>query len=356
MFMGKAFNYRRSVEELEKLASNFWPEELSRQEAELSVIPKLLETQEDFISILRVPVSSLEGLFKTLEVSTLSGNLFLKHLVVLADVGAEMLEKWNAQFSSLFPDGNLVYLWNSGEEAEERRYSFESLPTGKITNKKLKIDGKNLLEELPLSPLQRDIVAILLLGSAAKDEYTAYVLAKCEISEYLGKPEKLSEFVRQRYIWVSKITAGSRANSLGQLVQKFVGDYLRENIGIPDIEIKPNGHIPGIRHTGDNDSRQTTFDLVVADSEHKNYLAIEVSFQETTNSVIERKSGQAQARYEQIKERGFNIAYVLDGAGNFRRKSALRTICNYSDCTVAFTQAELEVLCDFIRNHFMSGR
>jgi len=46
-------SYQRTVEELEKVASKFWPDELAQKEAELSIIPKLLETQDNFISILR---------------------------------------------------------------------------------------------------------------------------------------------------------------------------------------------------------------------------------------------------------------------------------------------------------------
>lgn len=78
---------------------------------------------------------------------------------------------------------------------------------------------------------------------------------------------------------------------------------------------------------------------------------MEVSFQVTTNSVIERKAGQAQARYNQIDKAGYKIAYVIDGAGNFQRDTALGTICRYSHCTVAFSQSELGVLCEFIRDY-----
>lgn len=80
-------------------------------------------------------------------------------------------------------------------------------------------------------------------------------------------------------------------------------------------------------------------------------MAIEVSFQVTTNSVIERKAGQAQARYKQIEDSGYKIAYVLDGAGNFQRKTALQTICSYSHCTIAFSSSELKVLCQFIEEY-----
>ena len=78
--------------------------------------------------------------------------------------------------------------------------------------------------------------------------------------------------------------------------------------------------------------------------------AIEVSFQVTTNSTIERKAGQAQARQNLLHEKGHKIAYVIDGAGNFQRRSALSTICRFSDCTVTFRDDELASLAEFLKN------
>lgn len=46
-----------------------------------------------------------------------------------------------------------------------------------------------------------------------------------------------------------------------------------------------------------------------------------------------------------------SYAYVIDGAGNFERGSALRTICRFSDCTVAFTESEIDLLADFLQSN-----
>lgn len=107
----------------------------------------------------------------------------------------------------------------------------------------------------------------------------------------------------------------------------------------------PHGHIKGVSHT--EGRTPTKFDIVV--KQQSKAVAIEVSFQVTTNSVIERKAGQAKARYERIKKTGNFIAYIIDGAGNFQRRSAVSTICEHSDCTVAFSDPEFQVLCNFIR-------
>jgi hypothetical protein len=89
------------------------------------------------------------------------------------------------------------------------------------------------------------------------------------------------------------------------------------------------------------------FDIVI--SKGKKLIGIEVSFQVTTNSTIERKAGQAADRFNLMHQDGYKISYVLDGAGNFQRSSALSTICSNSDCTVAYTQAEFKVLADWIK-------
>jgi hypothetical protein len=340
-------NYRRTVEELRKLASMFWPSELSKQEAELSIIPKLVETQDQFIAILSISISSLEGLFQIIDSSNLPANLFLKHLLVLADFGGEMLQRLNTQFSSIFPSGNLDYLWNT----QSYNYSFQVLPVpGQLNNNKLGISGKKLLENQPLSALHKDIIAVVLFSASSVDEKTAEILAKCEIGNYIGLPDKLQKFIKQRYIWVSRITAGSQCNTLGQITQTLVQKYLEDSLNIPSVNIKQNGHLPGISHTESNE-RPTNFDIVIS-KEHK-YVGIEVSFQVTTNSVIERKAGQAKSRFEQIETLGYKIAYVLDGAGNFQRENALRTLCSYSHCTVAFSLKELDMLCSFLEEYFL---
>lgn len=309
--------YQRTASELRKLASMFWPSELSEEAAKLSVIPILLETQDEFIAILSVPVPDLQNLFQVINASSFSGNLFLKHLVILADFGGEQLQRVNSNFEMLFPSGELEYLWLG----KRRTYTFQALPVSNLTNSKLSISSKKLLKERKLDKLLQDVAAILIFGSACTNEVTAEVLSKCEIGNYLGQPEELERFIKQRYIWVSRITMGSRANNLGQLAQQFVLEYLEKNLNNKDIELQSNGNIPGITHSNEQTNRPTTFDIVI--SKGNKYVAIEVSFQVTTNNTIERKAGQAQARCNQIDKAGYKIAYVVDGAGNFQRENVL---------------------------------
>jgi hypothetical protein len=341
-------NYAKTFEQLEAVASKFWPAEFSEIESTLSIIPLLLQTQDQFINIISVETPNLERLFTIVEASSFPANLFLKHLVILANFGGEMLQRVSAEFQTLFPSGELHYLWHG----EQRTYKFSALPEKKFSNKALNIDGKELFNDHSLDDLQKDAIALLLFGSAYSDEdqEVASTLARCEIGEYLGQTEELTTFLKQRYIWVSRITGGATSNTLGQIAQNFVAEYISEHLGLENVKVHQGGRLPNVTHTNKTTGRMTAFDIVVTDS--KKYVAIEVSFQVTTNSVIERKSGQAQARYEQAEKAGHKIAYVLDGAGNFQRKTALQPICSYSHCTVAFSRSELEVLCQFLREQF----
>jgi hypothetical protein len=185
---------------------------------------------------------------------------------------------------------------------------------------------------------------LLLFGSAAiADTLPQEILDKCMLGSLLGKKDELDTFVRQRYIWVSRITGGATANTMGQLAQTYVLERLKNALPQWDFSSK---HIPEISQ---NDGRTPIGFDIVAYSPKGGYCAIEVSFQVTTNSTIERKAGQAQARYYQLHEYGHSIAYVIDGAGNFKRKSALATIMRYSDCSVTFKSQELDKLITFLQ-------
>lgn len=344
--------YRKSLAELESVAAKFWSVELSEQEAQISVLPLLLRTQESFISLLRVEPLDIERFFEIIKASALPSNLFVKHLVVLADFGGEMLQRISREFGTLFPEGELRYLWRG----QPRTYRFRALPAVRLSNQTLRIDGKTLLEQTTLTDIQRDAIALLCFGSGCADSpELAATLARCEIGDYIGKSDELEAFIRERYLWVSRVTGGARSNSLGQLAQQYVAQYLADYFAdeSPGVTVRAGGRLPFVVHTDAATGRDTAFDLLVSNG--AKYVAVEVSFQVTTNSVIERKAGQARARYEQAEKAGHRVAYVLDGAGNFQRETALRTLCAYSHCTVAFTRAELNTLCRFIGETFAEG-
>lgn len=336
--------YNKDINELEKNAVMWWPDSLKSKTSKLSAIPILLDSQDEFTSILRLSKDSPFQVFDVVEASKFSGNLFLKHLTVLADYGGETIQRLNENFHSVFncteeekPFMEAVF------EGKPFRYEFQSLPIkGTLSNKKLGIDGGSIGTPAPMTPLLKDMAMILLYGASAINAQGADI-EKCEIGAFLGKSKELDKYLRQKYIWVSRITGGATANTQGQLAQTVVCDYLKETLG-DDYSVKRNGTI-----VLDDYGKATgmPFDVVV--EKNGKYVGIEISFQVTTNSTIERKAGQAQDRYNLMHAMGHHITYVLDGAGNFQRRSAISTICEFSDCTVAYSESEFAALASFIK-------
>ena len=291
-------NYKRTIQELESKATLWWSAQLHESNANISIIPKLLETQDDFLRIISLAKGNPFKVFDLLEASEFPANLFLKHLSVLADYGGEPIQRLGRSFDDIFKNN--------------------------------------------ISDIYKDMIVILMFGSTSTVSQEAG-LSKCEVGTLLGKADILEKFVKQRYINVSRITGGATANSLGQLAQKEVVNYLKNSLP-KGYEVVSNGYI---QLDGYNKNSGMPFDIVI--EKKKQYIGIEISFQVTTNSTIERKAGQASDRFNLMHSNGYKIAYVLDGAGNFQRQSALSTICKYSDCSVAYSDEEFEVLSNWIK-------
>jgi hypothetical protein len=336
--------YKKTLADLEKVAIKWWPKALEESVASASVLPKLLESQEQFISVLKLSGNEPEQIFGVLAAGSLPANLFLKHLVVLADYGGELIKRLGKEFTSVFPvsasDGKAVmeYVF----QGKPHRYIFKTLPISNLSNTKLAIDGKAIVKQRPADDLLQDIVMVLLYGASSTSSHLA-ALERCDVGSLLGDAAVIDIYVRQKYLHVSRITTGASANSLGQIAQVYVADHLSKSLGA-SYDVRSNGKVS---LKGYDSTEGMPFDVVVQRKEK--IVGIEVSFQVTSNSVIERKAAQAENRRNLMGREGYFIAYVLDGAGNFSRSAALTTLCQSSDCTVAFSNAELDVLADFIR-------
>lgn len=332
----------RCIDDLERNAVKFWPETVAALERDSSIIPRLIATQDKFISLLNVSDADPFVWKRTLSATrSLSGNLFLKHLMVLADVGGETLMRLKRELPVILGE-TLEFSW----ESQLYSYDFQTLSARKPwSNRNLRVDGESLGSNTALTPMMEDVCMLLLFGGAAVTERSlpSVVTERCVLGTMLGHAEELDAFVRQRYVWVSRITGGATANTLGQLAQSYVKSYLENSL--PGWRINRD-RLPGVSQ---NERTPLSVDIVVR-SPRGNYCAVEVSFQVTTNSTIERKAGQAKDRQERLHAAGHRIAYVVDGAGNFARRSALETICRYSDCTVSFRDEELDELVEYLKS------
>jgi hypothetical protein len=336
--------YNRNISELRANATLWWPEELKNQNALANILPLLLKTQDDFLSLIVLSKTEPFQLFDLIKAAKYPANLFLKHLVVLADFGGEPIQRLGRSFKDIFPKEKKGYYFDFLWKEKTYRYIFKALPVTGLNNKKLFIDGDGLTKiEQVLDDLMCDMIALLLFASTS-DYADQAGLEACEIGLLLGNEDELIKFVKQRYITVSRITGGATANNLGQFAQSEIVMFLANHLD-ETYKITRNG---SINLKGYDKKGGMPFDLVVEKDNKK--VGIEVSFQVTTNSTIERKAGQAAERQQLMHNNGYQIAYVLDGAGNFQRSSAISTICNHSACTVAYTLAEFEVLADWIKS------
>lgn len=330
----------RKLDDLEANALKFWPPQIAETERNSSIIPKLIETQDKFISLLNIANADPFAWKKALETTReLSANLFLKHLMVLSDLGGEKLKRFKKELPKLFEKEIMEFVWNE----KKHSYKFQTL-LGRKTwdNDHLKVDGVGLVTSQILTPIMEDVINLLLFGGAVlADNLPEELVEKCIIGNLIGHKRELETFVKQRYIWVSRITGGATVNSLGNLAQKYVVDFLEAKLSHWNFKKKR------IKKISQNKRTLLSYDIV-AESPKGKYCAIEVCFQVTTNSVIERKAGQAQDRQKQLHKHGHSIAYIIDGAGNFERQSALRTLCQFSDCTVTLKDNELDRLSKFL--------
>ncbi len=335
-------DFKRTLEQLRTKATLFWPDELRDQVAAVSILPLLLKTQNKFLSVLELSDAGPDSWKRLVETSdAMRANLFLKHLMVLSDMGRESLSKL-IPLDRFFPDGAMHYVW--GEKTFYYRFQKYARKEP-FTSKKLCLESAQLVQSHSLTPYIEDIAMLLLHGaSALNDTLPAGEKERCLIGSLMDDSERLKSFVSENYLRVSTQIRGERSNALGQLAQKYVISNLK--IELPDWTIR-SGHIPGVSHN-DGDT-ETSFDIV-AKSPGGAYFAIEVAFQVTTNSVIERKAGQAQARADLLHKAGHRICYVLDGAGNLNfRPSAVRVLMQFSDCTVALSRPEIAFLADYLR-------
>lgn len=334
-----------SLDELELRAVKWWPANLIGEEASESIIPILLESQEDFLSILTLSKGDPSKLFQVLEASEMPANLFLKHLVILADFGGEPL-------SRICKDLTLIFSSPSHDETgmhyvlagKSQSYKFLEIHNRKsLGNSSLKIDGKNLFKPQVLNNLYRDVIMVLLFGATATNA-DGGGLEKCGIGSVLDDPKALKTYLKQKYIWVSRITGGASANSQGQIAERTVRDHLANRLG---GAFKLSGG--SIKLPDYPKDSGMPFDIIVWNDSRA--IGVEVSFQVTTNSTIERKAGLAEDRQRLMHNAGHKVAYVLDGSGNFQRRSAASRICQFSDCTVAFSEPEFDRLADFIEEN-----
>ncbi|SCY62443.1 hypothetical protein SAMN05216420_11088 [Nitrosospira sp. Nl5] len=334
--------YQRTLAELRTSSVLHWPTDILLEAGETSVLPVLLQTQEAFISLLKIANKDPSAWKNVLDSNTeLTGPRFLKHLMVLTDLGGEALNKL-PPLSNHFPDGIMRFTWNG----KEHEYKFTVIQEKcALGNSSLKVDAKSLLKSNSLTAKMVDVAMLLMFGSTSTDDaLPVEIKEKCCVGALMSAGADLDQFVRENYLRVSRQTGGATSNALGQLAQNFVVKRLKN--ALPATwEVIRNSTLPGVVHKDLGEG--TNFDVVVKSPSAK-YFGIEVSFQVTTNSTIERKARAAREMHAAVSKAGHKLCYVIGGAGNINiRVNASETLCTYSHCTVSLSAEEMRVLAEF---------
>lgn len=338
----------RTIKDLEEVGSKWWPKEVREEAMKTSILQYLLDTQEKFISILILADSEDPSkLNDIIRASKFPYHLFLKHLILLTDIGSEPIQRIKSQMSELFPDNKLNF--TCGDKVWEYEFT-ELISIGKPSNEKMQIDSLENLKAPCKNPgLTLELIHLLVYGAASTSPSTRSVLFKCNMFEYLGNEDKIKTFVKQNYIRVSKILGGRAANDLGNVAQSYAVSYFSQKLG-KNYSVVSNGTIPGVQiEPGKNATFDLVFEKITDRRANKPYVGIELSFQETTNSTVERKGREAATRFNVACEKGSYVGYIIDGIGNFARTSAMTDLIHNSHISIAYTPEEFQKLIDFVK-------
>ena len=144
---------------------------------------------------------------------------------------------------------------------------------------------------------------------------------------------------------MSRQVAGATSNDLGHLAQDYVLNHLKDLLP-SNWELLKDSSLPKVSHT--QDQRETNFDIVVRSPQNQ-YCGIEVSFQVTTNSVIERKARESSSLLASAHSENHKICYVIDGVGNIEiRKSAINILLENSDFISTMSPESIQKLAEFL--------
>ncbi len=132
---------------------------MREREAEVSVLPLLLETQDKFISVLTLADTGPDAWKKFVDLSEqMKGNLFLKHLMVLSDFAGEALNKL-PPFKNYFKNGVMEYVWREKVYAYQFKVIHERTS---LNNSALHVNGQSLIKGYALNEKMEDVIMLLL--------------------------------------------------------------------------------------------------------------------------------------------------------------------------------------------------
>jgi len=197
-------NYARTVEELKKKAIVFWPREIIERETSPRVLSLLLRTQSKFIGVLHISDAMPDSWKNAININVsdeITGNLFLKHLMFLSDLGVKSL-KTLPPLNDYFKGGKMHYIWR------KKKYEYQFKVIHKrvsLTHSLLRIDEEGLLKNCPIEPNMEDVIMLLLHGaSSVNNTLPVNVKSRCVVGKLMGDSYSLDKYIKPLYMRVSE--------------------------------------------------------------------------------------------------------------------------------------------------------
>lgn len=338
--------------EIRRLQENgywFWTTEISSTPSEAPLFKNLRDTRAAFISILieSEPNNLIRNLLSPSPLLTpssqLTRKLAIKHAMLATDASAEILDRAKSYIA--FKKIKTLHSKIDDYKIEYRIKRLGTLFTKRLTNKEiLSADGS----------LLSDLFYIICFGSTTTEFADFLTFKRFRLAELCGRSEAIQKHFQELYLRVSRQLTQLSAQSKGDFLNDFVKTYLDACFaGNPSIRWVESRRVPGIGDRRAKSLGGEQFDLVYAITPATkgkvSYVAIEVAFQETTNSTMERKARQASLLFEHFSRMGYSLCFVVDGAGFLSaRLKALRDIIQNSHFRVTLKREELSTLCQFI--------
>lgn len=252
-------------------------------------------------------------------------EILLKNLMIILDTSAETLDR----IAMYLNYKGIDHLTIDNQVIKMKKFGKD---------KKISLSNKNIANAD--NALKHDIISILSFGYSSVEIGRFSSIKFCKLSKFANNPDLLDQHLRYLPLNSSSQIKQLRAVNFGQQLEKLV---LKK---IASVQEKL-----GFELSLDRRYFGQQFDLVLEKSDK--FVVIEIAFQETTNSTLERKGKQAKnGLYESINAKGNKLIYIVDGAGYFKRIRALENLIEYSHFITNVSDEGLEDLIIFLEDYF----
>lgn len=284
--------------------------------------PLLNELSESYNLILDTikksnPLTLIDNLLD-LEVND---SILIKHIMILLDTSAETIDRaamyiYEKELTQLTLEDKIIKFNKLGPDYSKN-----------LSNRKIRRADKDL---------QKDILNILLYASQSKEFGKYETFKKCNLAEIVGDDKKLQDHLSFLALRSSAQIKQLRAVDLGNQHENYVKETIR--------------HLIEKYGTSDNRYNGQQFDLVLENG--NKHAIVEIAFQETTNSTIERKAKQAKnGLFNSVDENNDRLIYIIDGAGVYKRKRALKDLITNSHLICNLSDAEMDKFRTYLEDY-----